>query len=100
MANVVSLKKRNKNKPLVHAKISDVCTVARTFAGDRSQDLSCWAISMSIEKPRVRSREGQELNLVIFGIFLIGAYIFFRVEFEKKSHEGESIGNARRPRTI
>lgn len=29
------------------------------------------------------------VGVIIFGIFLIGTYIFFRVEFEKKSHDGE-----------
>jgi hypothetical protein len=28
--------------------------------------------------------------VIIFGIFLIGTYIFFRVEFEKNSHADDA----------
>lgn len=33
------------------------------------------------------------VGVVIFGIFLIGTYIFFRVEFGKDYYKDENIGH-------
>ena len=110
MENVVSLKKRNKKKPLVHAKIQDVRNdifeglsgpieskhllismllppAVKAFLKELESEVEqvCGELSkhggknlrwgsqsgsivlgnqhVAIEKPRVRSRDGQELNL-------------------------------------